>query len=83
MATEFEIRPEIADRLAKLAKARGITVDELLQEVLKNLEPASAGLTAAPLAEFERDMDLLAEGLEHLPAYQGTYPREDIYLDHD
>jgi hypothetical protein len=83
MATEFEIRPEIADKLAKLAKARGITVDSLLQEVLENLEPASAGLTAAPPAEFERDMDLLAEGLEHLPAYQGTYSREDIYLDHD
>jgi hypothetical protein len=32
------------------------------------------------LKDFERDMDLLAQGLEHLPAnYQGTYSREDIY----
>jgi hypothetical protein len=36
------------------------------------------------LEEFERDMDLLAEGLEHLPMqYRGTYSREDIYLDDD
>jgi hypothetical protein len=36
------------------------------------------------LEDFERDMDLLAQGLEHLPSeYQGNYPREDIYLDHD
>jgi hypothetical protein len=83
MATEFEVRPEIADKLAKLAKARGVTVDELLQEVLIKLEPPPDGLTEASLEEFERDMDLLAEGLEHLPAYRGTYSREDIYLDHD
>jgi hypothetical protein len=38
--------------------------------------------TGFSLEEFERDMDLLAEGLEHLPAqYRGTYSREDIYLD--
>jgi hypothetical protein len=83
MATEFEVRPEIADKLAKLAKARGVTVDELLQEALNTLEPAPDGLTEASLEEFERDMDLLAEGLEHLPAYRGTYSREDVYLDHD
>ena len=83
MATEFEVRPEIADKLAKLAKARGVTLDELLQEVLNRLEPPSDGLNEASLEEFERDMDLLAEGLEHLPAYRGTYSREDIYLDHD
>lgn len=80
MATEFEIRPEIAD---KLAKGRGVTVDELLQEVVNNLEPQPDGLTEPSLQELERDMDLLAEGLEHLPEYRGTYSREDIYLDYD
>lgn len=83
MATEFEVRPEIADKLAKLARARGVTVDELLQEVLNRLEPESDGLTEASIEEFERDMDLLAEGLEHLPAYRGSYSREDVYLEHD
>lgn len=83
MATEFEVRPEIADKLARAAKARGVTVDELLQEVLNKLEPPPDGLTEASLEEFERDMDLLAEGLDQLPAYRGTHSREDIYLDHD
>lgn len=37
---------------------------------------------AFSLEEFERDMDLLAEGLENLPLqYRGTYSREDIYTD--
>ena len=36
------------------------------------------------IEEFEQDMDLLAAGLENIHiAYQGTYPREDIYVDHD
>ncbi|MBC8029851.1 MAG: hypothetical protein H7Z16_07050 [Pyrinomonadaceae bacterium] len=83
MAAEFEVRPEIADKLARVAKARGITVDELLQEVLNGLEPPPDWLTEVSLEEFERDMDLLAEELEQLPAYRGTYSREDIYLDHE
>ena len=34
-------------------------------------------------AEFEADMKAFTEGTEHLPAYTGTYSREDIYFDHD
>jgi transcriptional regulator with XRE-family HTH domain len=83
MAAEFDIRPEIADKLAKLAKARGVTVDELLQEALSRLGPPLDGVTEISLEDFERDMDLIAEGLERLPAYRGNYSREEIYLDHD
>lgn len=48
-----------------------------------NQDMQHVNLTAGfSLEEFERDMDLLAEGLEHLPVnYRGTYSREDIYLD--
>jgi predicted transcriptional regulator len=84
MPTQLEVRPEIADKLAALARARGVSVDDLLQEALERLEPAQAALTEASLEEFERDMDALAEGLEHLPVgYEGSYTRADIYLDHD
>ncbi|HEU4388384.1 MAG TPA: hypothetical protein VFV34_11345 [Blastocatellia bacterium] len=83
MATELKVRPEIADKLTALAEARGISVEDLLGEVLNELQPPDA-TTEASLEEFDRDMDLLAEGLEHLPVeYQGTYSREDIYVDHD
>jgi regulator of sirC expression with transglutaminase-like and TPR domain len=84
MPTQLEVRPEIADKLAALAKARGVSVDDLLQGVLDGLGLPQEALTEASLEEFERDMDALSEGLEHLPvSYQGTYSREDIYLDHD
>ena len=83
MATEIKVRAEIADKLTALAEARGVSVDELLREVVNELEPTQ-DWTEASLEDFETDMDLLAEGLENLPAgYQGTYSREDIYLDHD
>ena len=84
MPTQLESRPDIADKLAALAKARGVSVDDLLQEVLDGLEQQQDAVTEPSLEEFERDMDALAEGLEHLPAgYEGTYSREDIYLDHN
>jgi regulator of sirC expression with transglutaminase-like and TPR domain len=38
MPTHLEVRPDIADKLAALAKARGVSVDELLQEMLAGLE---------------------------------------------
>ncbi len=82
MPTQLEVQPEIADRLATLAKARGVSVDDLLKEVIDAFEPPADGKFS--LEEFERDMDSLAQGLEHLPInYRGTYSREDIYLDHD
>ena len=38
MSTQLEVRPEIADDLTPLANARGVLVDDLLQEVLDGLE---------------------------------------------
>jgi hypothetical protein len=84
MPTQLEVRPEIADKLSALAKAKGVSVDDLLQEVLDDLELPREAITEPSLEEFERDMDVLAEGLEHLPVgYEGTYSREDIYLEHN
>ena len=84
MPTQNELRPEIADQLAALARAKGISVDDLLQQVLRDMGPPRDALAERSLEEFEQDMDALAEGLEHfLVDYQGTYSREDIYLDHD
>ena len=84
MATEIKVRTEIADKLTALADARGVSVEELLREVVDELEPPQDWTTEPSLEDFERDMDFLAEGLQHLPAgYTGTYSRGDIYLDHD
>ena len=77
MATPLEIQSDLADKLTTLAKARGVSVDDLLKEIIETLEPQSNGEFS--LAEFDRDMDLLTQGLEHLRTnYQGTYSRDDI-----
>ena len=58
------------------------TLDDSGEQVLARLQLGLNGETFWSLADFERDMDLLAEGLEDLHIqYQGTYSREDIYLD--
>ncbi len=67
-------------------EARGTrsTVDVPLEQRLNRPGLFEQNLTEWSLAEFDRDMDLLSEGLEHLPLeYRGTYSREDIYSDHD
>ena len=82
MPTPLEIQPDLAHKLTTLAKSRGLSVDDLLKEIIDAFEPRPNGEFS--LEEFDRDMDLLTQGLEHLPAkYQGTYSREDIYSDHD
>jgi hypothetical protein len=67
-----------------LAKARGVSVDELLLAVIKDLELPQNTTREPSLAEFEQDMDSLAEGLGDLYVrYEGSYSREDIYIGHD
>lgn len=84
MPTQLEIRPEIAHKLAALAKRRGMSVDDLLQEALVGMEMPQDASTGTSLEEFERDIDTLSDGLDHLPVgYHGTYSREDIYMDHE
>jgi hypothetical protein len=84
MSSRLEIQPEIAEQLVALAKAKGISVDQLLREILATLGGIQTETTETSFEEFESDLDALAEGLENLPLqYQGTYPRADIYADHD
>jgi len=81
MPIQVELRSETADKLTALAKARGVSLDELLLSLLSKPEPLEPDVVKPSLEEFERDMDALAGGLEQLPAeYRGT---SDIYADHD
>jgi hypothetical protein len=84
MPIQVELRSETADKLTALAKARGVSVDELLLSLLSNPDPSELQVVEPSLEELERDMDALAEGMEQPPAEcRGTYSRADIYADHD
>jgi hypothetical protein len=66
-----------------LESAKQLSVAERLRlaDALLALAPSNGQFS---LEDFERDMDLLAQGSDHLPVnYPGTYSRDDIYLDHD
>ena len=84
MPIRLKVRPDIAHKLAALAKAKGVSVDELLLALINCLEPAQDAASEPSLAEFEQDMDALAEGLENIVVrYESGYSRKDIYVDHD
>ncbi len=84
MQEPLKIDSETAEMLAAQARARGLSVDEYLKELL---EPTSEPRINAPStrsdAEFEAAMEVFAEGTDDVQPYTGTYSREDIYFDHD
>ena len=70
-----------ANELSTALEAR---VDALFdQDAALQLVDAAPAPAPASDAEFETDMQALADGTDDLPAYTGTYSRSDIYLDHD
>ena len=53
-----------------------------LEQILRRSVMEEAKVSEYTLAEFERDMDVLTEGLDDLTLqYRGSYSRDDIYLD--
>src|SRR2546428_8374600 len=55
----------------------GISSEEELHDLFAGSRLAPGQPTS--LEEFERDMDALAEGLDHLPALPRDFSRADIY----
>ena len=61
-----------------------IRIAEPHRAIVTILEPIkTANAPEFDTAEFEADMKVFVEGTENLPAYTGTYSREEIYFDHD
>jgi hypothetical protein len=78
-----QISPETAAMIEAQARRLGISADEYLRRLLPASERDLALAADTTDEEFERDMILFAEGTDELPAYNGTYSREDIYFDHN
>jgi len=83
MTVTLELRPELEQRIAVEARARGLTIEAYLTAVIEE-----ATLPATPhgstLEQFEADMDALAEGSDQLPVLPPeAFTREVIYADQD
>ncbi len=78
-----QIKPETLALIEKQAEYLGLSVDEYLRRLLPADERELALESEASDDEFESDMSAFAEGTEDLASYNGTYSREDIYVDHD
>ena len=84
MSTKLkQISPETLALIEDHARNLGISADEYLRRLLSANEQELALKPDAMDDEFENDMIAFAEGTENLSAYNGTYSREDIYLDHN
>jgi hypothetical protein len=77
-----QVKPETADALATQAKEHGLSVDEYLKTLLGVASRENPD-SAPTLAEFEADMEALADGTKHLPDEPISYTRKDIYFNHD
>ncbi len=77
------INPETLKLIDEQARSLGISPDEYLCRLLPSNEQELALKADATSEEFESDMLAFADGTENLATDNGTYSREDIYLDHD
>jgi hypothetical protein len=77
----IQLQDAVAARLAELAKSQGLSLEAYLTKLSETIgneeESQSSTITSE---EFDR---LLDGEVSTDSTYQGTYPRADIYLDHD
>jgi len=82
MTVGLELRPEVEAVLADQAKAKGVTLDAYLQDLIEDF--VHAHVRAKRNEELDLALDRLAEmgkNLPHLPS--SAFTRESIYQDHD
>jgi hypothetical protein len=79
MAT-IELPESTANLLAEQAKAEGLSLNAFLEVLAAQRLPKNGGLQKLTADELDR---LLDEEANTDSAYNGTYSRSDIYLDHD
>lgn len=82
-STLEEIKPETIALIEAQATSWGLSVDEYLRRLLPADELELGLRPEAKDDDFESDMAAFAEVSDDSLVYNGTYPREDIYFDHD
>lgn len=79
---QIQLQESVASRLAERAKFKGLSLEAYLAE-LSELEASLAVRTKLPALTGEELDRLLDAEASNDSTYQGSYPRADIYLDHD
>lgn len=77
MTTTIQIDPQTAQALADHAASLGLTVQEYLK---KHFAPTNGSQS---VADVDRWLDELVEGLPELPPLPSDFSSRDIYADHD
>ena len=83
MTVRIELKPEVEASVVAQAQARGLSVEEYVQQVIEDHMVVYSPRKATP-EEIEAMLDELAEmgkDLPHLPS--SAFSRESIYQDHD
>src|SRR5437016_2528868 len=83
------IRINLAPETERVLKARATEVGQTLETFLEEIANREAEIlkggprqTPSNLAEFERRLDELSEGLPQLPTLPADFSRTDIYGEH-
>lgn len=79
MAT-IDLEPTLVSRLQHLAQSEGVTLQVYLEQVAGRQDSDSGNSSPLSLDELTSLLD--AEASTDT-AYQGRYPRSEIYRDHD
>jgi hypothetical protein len=77
----IEIQQSTLTRLAAQAESQGISLDAYLEQLAGLRTKENGKLPRLSGEELERLID--AEATSSDTTYRGTYPRADIYRDHD
>lgn len=76
----IELQESVVARLAELAKSEGLSLAAYLAKLAEMHSLDSGAMPRLTGEELDRLLDAEASSDS---TYQGSYPRADIYLDHD
>lgn len=84
MALVLQLSPDLEERLAAEATARGLSLEQYVQSLLAEQLPSRTAHRKLTLEEFEAALDSIAAHADEIPELPPeALTREGIYRDHD
>lgn len=82
MVVSIQVEEQTVEALNAQAQAHGLSLEAYLRSIADNGYP-SGQPPMIDMAEFDRWLDELSEGAEHIPSLPLDFSRADVYADHD